>query len=709
MIVRFPLFLALAVVVAAVNDALAQQPPPAASASAELPKKFAALLDKAALAEQEGQSEQVIESLQPLFERAGPEVLAQADNRLKQTYNLGQTVAELLVAARSRLVLEGQGTGLRRPGKKELPLVLVDLADRAVQLQTPLEEELAVGFPALVPDPVIEAKLKELAPLLVQADQADALIAYLEELTKRLRRSDLAQLEGKAKEVAARDFAQERQKLGDLRDRLVERLVDFTLVRLNKAVDLLGNETASFQDRFAATERAAESLGTLDVYWDDYNRSRSRSPQGLDSNVETAWRAREAQFQQLAGPLLEKVYHYSEGVRWWLRGRYGMGHVAGGLAKIIPTRFPSSGARNDRLIAALRDYPLLMPRRFEKLKDPAANLGSYPIPYRHLEWWQLESRTVAVPVFRPTNVDVTIIRPSDGGRPFRIQTETAVPITVGNSMSESLRLAQLVGYLEYQVALYHFDRLLSVTTPAEQRALEDMAGEDDRLVVYSNLSRKYDALEPASTLCLATRSQHPKASAPFEQRGLSWMIALARAELGTMRAAQTGESSSAHRRSDNVQQHGKPELLVDEAGPFDRWPTTSLDRDAFLEILWDGARYHYYEARTEYALQVDAQGATTTQVTSPQVYYQLLQLDRKLTVAIEMAEALRRCAAGALSPAQQEELRQWISWLDQQKGLIGGALKPQVLNVLVEEQRKKLINQIQGRPTDNASTGKSNP
>jgi hypothetical protein len=315
-----------------------------------------------------------------------------------------------------------------------------------------------------------------------------------------------------------------------------------------------------------------------------------------------------------------------------------------------------------------------------------------PIARRHLEWWQFESRVTADRWGIQRALDSMIATPwavkAEVQRWWASQGMVPEFIgVVGETAPEDLQLGRLVGYIEYLMALRHFDRLVAITSPAERQALEDMAADDDRFVVYSNLSRKYDSLEPASTLRIAGRSNHPKSKGPFEQRGLSWMIALARVELGAMRAGYTGESSSTARRLYNATRSQKQGLLVDGSGPFGKLPPTDFDREAFLEILMDGARQHFYELRTEYAIDPQQLAAISRRKKPSEAssilmpYYteefalRLLQLERKLTLATEMVETIRRNASDLLTPAQQGELQQWLAWIEQQHGLIRGVLE----------------------------------
>ena len=118
----------------------------------------------------------------------------------------------------------------------------------------------------------------------------------------------------------------------------------------------------------------------------------------------------------------------------------------------------------------------------------------------------------------------------------------------------------------------------------------------------------------------------------------------------------------------------------------------------------DGARQHYYEIRTEYALTADE----LKRISLPKEkdgrrifmpYYtkefalRLLQLERKLTLAVEMVEAIRRYASDRLTTAQQNELKGWLLALEQQHGLIRGVLESPGSVVARDVAKQNQVNQ----------------
>ena len=61
--------------------------------------------------------------------------------------------------------------------------------------------------------------------------------------------------------------------------------------------------------------------------------------------------------------------------------------------------------------------------------------------------------------------------------------------------------------------------------------------------------------------------------------------------------------------------------------------------------------------------------------------------------AIELVEAFRRHSADRLSPEQQSELGEWLTWLDQQHGLVRGVLEPARVGTTPNPTLQKQINE----------------
>ncbi len=643
----------------------------AALAQEPLSEKTTQAIDRAAAALREGRLGEVLSLIEPVIQTKTPDELRLVDQELRGVHGLEMSALELAAFCRVELVLTGHGGRLGRAPAAILPVVLEALDDRIAFLVEPVRREVDAGMPAIVPDVVMAEKIASIRPLLTHVDQAGLLATHIHRSASQLSAADRAGLEPRPRDIANRKLTDEQKQLDKLRDRLTGRLVDFSLVRLNNALNTLLDDTISFQRRFAATQEASESLATLQVHWESYKRWKQQNG-GLDRNVEARVRRQKNLVHIQSGPLLQKVTHFDEGCRWWLRGRFGQGPIGGGLAKVVP-----AGLNYEQSLQWLANSPLLMPQVIRKPQNPLTVPNPFPIARRHLEWWRFETRVeLTVPVRLP------IAAPGESMAHTALLANHAPPKFSGSwvfrkqlleGKPEDIRLGQLVGYIEYANALYHFERLIELATPAELRTIDDIIGQDDRFVVHSNLSSQFDNLDPASTLQLPRPMRDPRAAQPNERRGLQWIMALARVELGAMRAGHTGELANPIRRLEYAKRYGTEGPVWGYHGPFDRWPPRVPERDAFLEILFDGARQHYYESRTEY--QIAARTRAETEVFGAG-RLRLFQLERKLRIAIEMLEAFRNLSFASLSPAQHAELERWLNQLTLEEGLIRGRLFP---------------------------------
>ncbi len=647
-----------------------------------LPDHLVQKLDQAVRFYQTGQLSDALQLAQAILKSITPEQLTLAERRLRNEHNVLLSLPDLAARARVELVLEGSAHKLARPGPMELPAALMALDTRLNELLDPLKTQLETPLPAVIPDELAEREAVASAGLLTQLEQVNSLLSHLQQLSTQAPAPQRKKLEGRAQQAAGRDFKDDKKNLDDLRDRLVARLVELNLVRLDGAMILAVADNTSFDKRMLAVNRALNSLVALSAHWEPYKKWKLKNG-GLDSKVETTWKSQEQQLKTSAAHLLTKVQHFNEATQWWLRGRYGYGAMGGGLAKVVPT-----GLRNNQTIEALAYSTLLMPQPIPKPQDPLRMPVAYPVPRRHLLLWQIETREKLL--VRPPNS--LPVRTSEGTAGHSLVNTTGSASSQGpprlewvETKPDEVRLAQFVGYLEYTAALWHFERLLKLSTPAERQAIDEMIASDERFVIHSNLSSTFDRTYSQSTLRVPPRAPDARAAQPHERRGLSWVMALARIELGAMRAAFTGESASMNRRAETARKTGNSSLMADDRGPFDKWPPSQIEREPFLEILLDGCRQHYFDLRS--VLGKEEVG------NAPPVLFErdLLMLERRLAMTYEMVDALGRYAGNALTPSQKRELAQWLSWLATQEGIVRGKLDPRAADAFLPRvERPKL-------------------
>ena len=180
----------------------------------------------------------------------------------------------------------------------------------------------------------------------------------------------------------------------------------------------------------------------------------------------------------------------------------------------------------------------------------------------------------------------------------------------------------MVGFLEYSEAVQRFDKLISLCNQAELAAIDALLSRHDEFAIYTNLSRKFEK-QPGP---LGEPPLSPEDH--FERRGLKWMMALAKVELGGVLAGFT-----------NLKR------------PFEAFPATNFDRDEVAELLLDGMRTHYH------VLKDDPKLAVILKRKAPDT--ELLGYARSLVLAQAFGQAVQRYWKGRLNAAQEGELKAW--------------------------------------------------
>jgi hypothetical protein len=177
--------------------------------------------------------------------------------------------------------------------------------------------------------------------------------------------------------------------------------------------------------------------------------------------------------------------------------------------------------------------------------------------------------------------------------------------------------------------------LVQSSTPEELKVIDSIVRDYDEFSVFTNLSRKF-AQGPST---LAETPRDAETPDDFKRSGLAWVMALARAELGAMYAGFTGQDD--------------PFLVIGRPSPG--------ELPAFKELLWDGARTHYW------ALGADPESkrASRAPATTPRYMAQ----GRRIVVAMAFMEAATSITLQELSPDQLKEAKGWHQELDELAGV----------------------------------------
>jgi hypothetical protein len=140
---------------------------------------------------------------------------------------------------------------------------------------------------------------------------------------------------------------------------------------------------------------------------------------------------------------------------------------------------------------------------------------------------------------------------------------------------------RVVGFLEYGAALNNLDALVASASPQELQAIDAILQDRPEFTVFVNIASRVQRLP--STL-VPTSAAEPR-------RGLAWVLALARAELGGM-VATFGQHPS----------------------PFAAVRPTTLELDAYRAILLDGSQTHYWALVNDPQLAKVAKSVPDTQM-----------------------------------------------------------------------------------------------
>lgn len=192
---------------------------------------------------------------------------------------------------------------------------------------------------------------------------------------------------------------------------------------------------------------------------------------------------------------------------------------------------------------------------------------------------------------------------------------------------------RLVGFYEYIKALQHFSALIGMCDESELKVIDEIIGEKDEFTVYTHLSRRLQRRpstlsEIGRTLSKTGQPQEDR----FARRGLAWVMALARVEIGAMFAGFTNIRS-----------------------PFEWVQPTQLEMSAYRKLLEDGMRTHYWSLANDPAFR---------KIVRDTPDHKTVAYVRRLTLARAFLEAAGKAGTAQLTPPQVVELRKWHSDLD---------------------------------------------
>lgn len=209
---------------------------------------------------------------------------------------------------------------------------------------------------------------------------------------------------------------------------------------------------------------------------------------------------------------------------------------------------------------------------------------------------------------------------------------------------------QIVGYQEYANALNHLVPLVQRADEEALAAYDKVIKSMPELAIYTNLSRRFNfALTQNSSLTPLLRrtlnlynssslkDNEDLAAAEYKHAGIGWLIALARLE------------------------HGSIEIGYQKnVSPFNLTHLTTVETPAFLELLLDGARSHYW------AMNMDPVTHDLLDGNVPKVSDRTaLAYGRRAVLVQKMLETLKRLAGVQFTLIQKQELQTWYDNLSE--------------------------------------------
>ncbi len=209
---------------------------------------------------------------------------------------------------------------------------------------------------------------------------------------------------------------------------------------------------------------------------------------------------------------------------------------------------------------------------------------------------------------------------------------------------------QIVGYQEYANALNHLVPLVKQADEEALAAYDKIIESMPELAIYTNLSRRFNfAMAQNSSLTPLLRrtlnlynssslkDKDDLAAAEYRHAGIGWLIALARLE------------------------HGSIEIgYQKDVSPFNLTHLTTVETPAFLELLLDGARSHYW------AMNMDPVTHYLLDGNVPKVSDRTaLAYGRRAVLVLKMLETLNQMAGVQFTPVQKQELQTWYDNLSE--------------------------------------------
>jgi hypothetical protein len=294
--------------------------------------------------------------------------------------------AMLLTEARIAYVQQGLSKQLPKPGPREALAVLQTLNKQVQQTVEATANEPATSpllFPT-TPDAWAKA-LWKLHVLENRLETARLMADYMGVLAKGYPAGGANRLDENNRKLVESDHKQLATQLRQAAAEVEAREIALRIDRLKVATERLEDPALDSARFFAAYTAALDSRIILDYF----ERTKSdevttQNDPALGEGALETTRALANRAKELSQDLSEKAALFYEGLHWWLRGRYGMGPDAGGLAK-----------SPDAMHSLAAQFGLYMPSETPRPTGPSDTNVKESVPTldrRHHYWWAWEDR-----------------------------------------------------------------------------------------------------------------------------------------------------------------------------------------------------------------------------------------------------------------------------------------------------------------------------
>lgn len=607
-------------------------------------------LDQAVALQRKGEWVKSYHSLRRVVEDLDEGDLEDANQRLRQAGANG--LEGMLFDLRMEILATGDSKKVRMAKGLESRLLVTELHGAIDRLLTQIDEEMPAPGNQWNARQEIEEALRGCSLVTVHIEQARRFMDDMVPLARNLPKPQKDLLDAEIATAAANRFEDFQRKVDQAQRRRDELHVELHFRNIETSLEDRFDAKAPLAERLAFVARVANSIEAIrdtGVEMSSGRRNSKRESKHLYERLAPL----ESEFHRDFLRERSIAYDLESGTRWWIRGRFGKGIARMGLLK----EFPAGGSMNRRNLLAC---PLLMPDPIPEDHDVAAAFDdqepviSYvqaihpTVTRRHYVLWGSFANTR----YADKAVAYFLRQPPTGTLEYAYFADSAPDI--GGSIRTGTEADRIVGFVEYQMALAHFHRMLKLLDAEEKEELDRLVARDRRLRFYANVSRLYDPISKNSSL----RDPFRVSNGDHARAGLRWVLAFARVELSAMEVG--------------IQVSGTTPLVT----PSDS-ALTSFDAREYRELLWDAARTHYYSMR--FYLPVLEQEGTyedggLVRRLDARLDYPLLKQEYALAGAL--CKRLQTLFQGdqEIDSTQRAELSDWIRYLEQGEYRLNGMI-----------------------------------